>query len=133
MKQYKTLYEFRCSEGHGNFAEHRFQAESQDDANSKAREIDLPTRCYFCPSVGLHPSSSIQIIGVEELPEFPTYVCLGYICQCGERVTVLRISEMEGVSPPSVITVSCSKGHKKTINSASPEFSNLLEWEEKDN
>ena len=87
-----------CSAGHGNLGEHRFQAESQDDANSKVREIDLPTRCYFCPSVELRPSSTVQIIGVEELPEYPSYTCLGYVCQCGERVAVLRIREGEGVS-----------------------------------
>ena len=122
-----------CSAGHGNLGEHSFQAESQDDANSKVREIVLPTRCYFCPSVELRPSSTVQIIGVEELPEYPSYACLGYICQCGERVPVLRVSEIEGVSPPPAITVSCSKGHEKTIRTASVEFSNLLQWEEKDN
>ena len=133
MKQYKTLYAFTCSAGHGNFGEHRFQAESQDDASSKVREIDLPTCCYFCPSVELRPSSTVQIIGVEELPEYPSYTCLGYVCQCGERVAVLRFREGEGVSPPPIITVSCTKGHKKNISTSSVEFRNLLHWEEQDN
>ncbi len=133
MKQYKTLYAYTCSAGHGNFGEHKFGAESLDDAKGKVKEISLPTRCYFCPSVNLHPSSSVQLIGVEELPEYPSYTCLGYVCQCGERVVVLRIREGEGASPPPIITVSCTKGHKKNISTSSVEFLNLLHWEEKDN
>jgi len=44
------------------------------------------------------------------------YLCQGYLCECGERITVFRLPVNQQLSnPPSLIAVLCRQGHERTI------------------
>lgn len=44
------------------------------------------------------------------------YLCQGYLCECGERITVFRLPVNQQLSnPPFEIAVLCRKGHERKI------------------
>jgi hypothetical protein len=59
------------------------------------------------------------------------YLCQGYICECGERITVLRLPvEQQMSNPPSQIVVLCRKGHERKIRM--DQIGQLDHWIESD-
>lgn len=57
--------------------------------------------------------------------EMESAVSLGYICFCGERVTVFRLQRSEANYLPLTVTVACPNGHSATFNTTQL---GSLEW-----
>jgi hypothetical protein len=127
-QKYKVVYRFRCPRGHANLGEDRFEADSQAAAKEKFVSDPSSLSCLRCTEVC--DRQSVEIIGTELLPQYPSYACIGYICECGERVAVLRWESNTSICPPDRVSVSCSKGHKREITN----FGTLTEfWNEEVN
>ncbi len=127
-KRFKTVLSFRCAQGHINLYDHRIRASSPEEAQKISFEhVRQEVRCRYCGST----VTGIQMIGTEQTTLHPVYWIFGYVCQCGERVPVLREEEGRGMGIPDKVTVECSKGHSRTI--LNPEFLSLERWEEQTN
>lgn len=133
MKNYKVVFSFQCLNGHTNLAEHRFEATSQEKAEKMVAEMRFDTQCHYCPEQFTRPRS-LRIMGTEQIPKYPTYQHFGYICKCGERVSVYKLEIGRSLTPPLEIEASCSKGHKRIVKSSMKELSSLTErWTEEVN
>ncbi len=56
-------------------------------------------------------------------------ICLGYVCECGEKVVVLKQREGTGMNLARHIPCECSNGHKRVIDMANnADLSSLQEW-----
>jgi hypothetical protein len=134
MKRFKIIYKFKCPKGHENVSEQVLRVQSKKEIDREVVLKNFPkTACRYCSGGGSHRPTSLQILGVEELPGNPVYGCMGYICpKCGERVTVFRIESETGIDPPPFVAVACTQGHKRKIDIAA-EIGNFIHWEEKNN
>ena len=112
-QEYKVAFRFSCPSGHANLGEDRFEADSQAAARKKFLSDPSSVPCLRCTETC--DRKSVEIIGAELLPQYPSYACAGYICECGERVAVLRWESDKGMYPSEKVSVSCSKGHKREI------------------
>jgi hypothetical protein len=127
-KRFKTVLSFKCVQGHINLYDHRIRAGSLEEAQKLTFEhVRQKARCRYCNST----VTGIQMIGTEQVTLHPVYWTFGYVCQCGERVAVLREEEGRGMDIPDKATVACSQGHSRTI--LNTEFLLLERWEEQTN
>jgi len=94
-----------------DFGEEKIEADSQSAAREKFLSDPTSLLCVRCTEIC--DRKSVEILGVELLPQYPSYACAGYVC--GERVTALRWESDKGMYPPEKVSVSCSKGHKREI------------------
>jgi hypothetical protein len=127
-KRFKTVLAFRCVQGHVNLYDHRIRASSPEEAQKVSVEhVRQGARCRYCGST----VTGIQMIGTEQITLHPVYWTFGYVCECGERVAVLREEEGRGMDIPDKAAVSCSRGHARVILNA--EFLTLERWKEQSN
>lgn len=126
MKRYKTVLAALCSNGHANLVDDRLLADSPQKAQNTTLLSLRTIKCKWCDST---LTNRISLLSTEELPLHPTYVCLGYICHCGERVAISRVEEgRQDDIPMDRVTVQCSKGHSRTVLNA--EILTLQHWTE---
>jgi hypothetical protein len=57
-----------------------------------------------------------------------TYICFGYTCSCGEKVTVLRFRSDEANQLPARKVVACKNGHTAVCTATELEW--LDSWAE---
>lgn len=127
MKRYKTVLMVLCGNGHQNPVDDRVIAESPEKAKNTTLLNIQRMKCHWCDS---SLTNRLEVLGVEEVPLHPIYNILGYICQCGERVEVLRAEEGRQFNIfQDQVTVQCSKGHPRTIQNR--EVLSLQTWTEK--
>jgi hypothetical protein len=126
-KRYKTAFLFKCVEGHQNLWEDRSLAETAEAAQEAASNRVRQERCRYCG----HTVVAVSTIGTEEISRYPELQALGYICKCGERVTVFQEEQDKSIAFPDEITISCSQGHSRKI--LNHEFLSLERWEEQTN
>jgi len=127
-KRFKSVLFFRCVQGHINLYDHRIRASSSEEAERISfQHVRQEARCRYCGST----VTGIQVIGTEQVTLHPVYWTVGYICQCGERVSVLRAEDGRSMEIPDKLTVSCSQGHTRNI--LNEEFLALERWEEQTN
>lgn len=125
MKRYKTCFMVLCGNGHQNPVDDRVLAESAEQAKNTILMNIQRMKCHWCD---VRLTNQVSFLGQEELSSHPVYNIMGYICQCGERVEVLRAEEQRQFNIPDKITVQCSKGHSRTIQNR--EIPSLQLWEE---
>lgn len=119
------MFAVACSNSHVNLVDSRIVAETQVHATEISRVELKKNKCKWCDSL---TTGNYKILGVEELPLYESYNIMGYTCQCGERVEVLRAARQTGFEIPMSVTVQCSKGHSRTI--LNQEFLSLDSWTE---
>ena len=112
MERYKTVIGYRCMSGHFDFFDDRVDAESPEQAQAMSLETLKDAKCHFC---GAASGDTYEVMGTEKAPPASQTWCLGYTCKCGEKVVVFAAEPNSGISPPPSVTVSCSKGHERTI------------------
>ncbi len=128
LKRYQTAVVFKCASGHDNVHGHRLVANSPEHAQRiSLQEIKQNERCRFCGAT----VAAISLLGTEEISRYPVYYARGYVCSCGERVTVLRAELGTGMDIPAKGDYTCSKGHTRTI--LNQEFLALETWSEEAN
>src|ERR1035437_5675853 len=66
MAKFIVEYSFGCPNGHLSPGEFSVEAESLAEAESKTRELDLPTDCPRCPAGS--PKGEVRIVRVEPAP-----------------------------------------------------------------
>lgn len=112
-KRYRTVFTFNCEKGHKNIYDSRVYAESLQNAQILSVEEVKKSRCNWCDS---GPTGALRMMkATEEISFYPAYWVLGYTCQCGEKVRVLETEEDRSNDLPDKITVSCSRGHERTV------------------
>jgi hypothetical protein len=129
VKRFKIVFAFDCEQGHrNNFFQHYVLTDSEEEAYRQSFEAAKKAKCQWCPA---SPTGAMRLSGIEEVSRYSSYFCVGYVCECGERVTVLR-SEM-GHSPdiPESVESVCPKGHKRTIQNR--DLPSLSMWNEETN
>jgi hypothetical protein len=130
MRRFKTVGATQCGQGHFNLFDERILAESVAEARRSALKNAVNGKCTYCASA-LTLSQAIQV-ETKEISLHLEYTIFGYTCSCRERVEVERVEKERSVTPPAVSkTVSCSKGHSRTIRNQ--EYPTLQSWEEKTN
>lgn len=125
MTRFKTAFAFVCGNGHQNLLDDRVRASSKQEAQRSSIENLKKTKCNWCDALA---TDRFEILGTEELPLHAVYWFLGYTCKCGERVKVLENEEGRQIDIPDKVTVSCSKGHSRTI--LNQEILSLERWTE---
>jgi hypothetical protein len=129
VKRYKTVFAFDCERGHrNNFFQHYALTNSRDEAYRQSFEAAKKAACKWCPAA---PTGAMRLLGIEEVSLHPRYFCLGYVCDCGERVAVLKSETEHSIDIPDTVEGECSKGHKRTIQNR--EIPSLLRWDEETN
>ena len=131
MKRYKVVFRFDCEQGHRDLLFlHLARCDSENDAYWEGFNAVKKAKCRLCSAAA---TGALRLVGTEEVPLHTRYHCHGYVCECGEKVAVLRY-DADGMSmtdiPDSTEGV-CSKGHKRTIQNQ--EFPSLLIWDEETN
>lgn len=51
-------------------------------------------------------------------PVEPRFICIGYICRCGERVLIYKLEIGVTDEIPAPLTVNCKQGHVTNVNAA---------------
>jgi hypothetical protein len=125
MPRYRTVASTICERGHFHSEDDRVLADSEDQAHAISLKNIAKRTCRMCGS-GM---ATIRIVGTEPTTENPEYLVYGYTCHCGERVAVMRMELGISVTPPASRTVSCSKGHSRTV--LNPDFFHLDKGMEK--
>lgn len=127
QKRYKSVFIFKCVGGHQNLLEDRTLANSPEEAQKLSHDRLLQKKCMYCN----HTFNAVSTIGTEEISLYPQYWSLGYVCKCGERVTVFTEETGKSIGFPDEVTAQCSKGHlRKLLNHELP---SLERWEEETN
>ena len=129
MPRYKTVCDARCEHGHINLCDDRVIADSAAAARNTSMANVVKHKCAFCDSMS--PLSIVQVLGTEEISLHVEYTMYGYTCHCGEKVEVERVEKDRAFTPPASKTVSCSRGHSRTV--LNQEFPFLQIWQEKTN
>jgi hypothetical protein len=127
MRRYKSAFIFRCVGGHENLMEDRSLAKSADEARNFSQERLIQQKCRYCD----HTFNGVSHLGTEQISLHPEYQILGYVCKCGERVSVLKEETERQINLPAEITVECSRGHSRRL--LNHELLALERWEEKTN
>lgn len=119
----------KCNNQHMQALDERIVSDSADKAQAIAISSVANRKCGFpgCDS----ELTITHLIGTEEISLHAEYTIYGYMCRCGERVEVERVEINRSITPPASKTVSCSKGHSRTI--LNREFPYLQKWMEKTN
>lgn len=112
-----------------NLFDERLMANSAEEVRTSAVENAAKKACAYCDTVA--PLHIVQVIGIEEISMHPEYTIYGYTCKCGEKVEVARVESETTLVPPASKTVSCSRGHSRTV--LNQEFPFLEIWREKTN
>jgi hypothetical protein len=131
VKRRKVVFRFDCEQGHrNNLFVHFVLCDSDQEAYRQGFDAAKQAKCRWC-SAAL--TGALRLVGIEEVPLHSRYNCHGYVCECGEKVAVLRY-DADGQSMtdiPDGAEGMCSKGHKRTIQNH--EFPFLLIWDEETN
>jgi hypothetical protein len=129
MPRYKIVGVTRCEHGHMNLFDERPIAESEAVAQKLAIANAVKLNCAYCNTPS--PLTLQQLMGTEEISLHMEFTIYGYTCHCGERVEVERVEAERGLTPPISKTVSCSKGHERTVRNQ--DFLSLQRWRDKTN
>jgi hypothetical protein len=126
MPRYKTVGSMRCENGHVNLFEIRNAANSPDIARAYALAEAMLRGCHYCQTT--QPLTLGQVFGTQEMSRQIESTIWGYTCHCGEKVEVARFESGQVLTLPGSKTVSCQKGHPRTI--LNQELPLLERWEE---
>jgi hypothetical protein len=126
MPRYKTVGSMRCENGHVNLFDIRIRADSPDVARAYALAEAVLRGCNYCKTI--QPLTLGQVFSTQEMARQIGSTIWGYTCHCGEKVEVARFESEEVLTLPGSKTVSCQKGHSRTI--LSQELPLLERWEE---
>jgi|ERR1700684_3295963 hypothetical protein len=122
---YRTGLIAYCENKHRNTIDNRVYAKSEKEAQKLSVENVKKTKCNWCDSLCVNIG---EILATEKIPFYPIYEYRGFTCRCGEKVSVSQTEQGDSESIPEQITVSCSKGHLRTIQDQ--EFLLLETWTE---
>jgi hypothetical protein len=129
MPRFKTVGFTRCENGHVSLFDIRAEADSADGAGAYALAEASLAKCKYCKTHTL--PALVRILRTEQILLPMRSTIWGYTCRCGERVEVARVEPRVTVIPPTTQTVTCSKGHSRTIQHR--EFPFLEHWESETN
>ena len=128
MPRYKTVFRFQCAKGHLNLGDEHSTGNSKGFAQNESLQRAKRVACKYC---GGPSSGPIVSLGTEETSLYPVYLVRGYICQCGERVSVLRGEKDQQIEIPPNLAATCSEGHTRVLSNL--DVLQLEFWDEQTN